>query len=77
MTDAPVSLAAFAGDLKRSVQWLAEQEVWPEVIEGYHSGIGGATIRRWLIRERDFTDKQLPSPEAISRYLRNNHAREE
>lgn len=69
------SLAAFAGDMKRDMDWLSQQPEWDELLEGYQAGINPATIRRWLIREKGYSDKALPSQESIGRYLRNNHAR--
>jgi hypothetical protein len=69
------SLAEFAGDQKRDAEWLSRQPVCAEVVQGYHDGIAVPVIRMWLVRERGFNDKQLPSEEAIRRYLRTNHAR--
>jgi hypothetical protein len=73
----PKSLIEFATSDRRDVAWLTKQEVWPEVVAGYQDGIVTPTIRLWLIRERGFSDKQLPSGDAIARYLRNNHPRDD
>ncbi len=73
--EVPASLAAFAGDVKHNVQWLAEQPAWPEVVAGYHAGIQVTVIRRWLVVEKGYADKATPSVAAIGRYLRDNHSR--
>jgi len=73
--EAPTSLAAFAGDVKMTAAQLAEKPEWTEVVEGYQAGIAPTTIRRWLVREKGYADKALPSAESIGKYLRNNHAR--
>ena len=69
------SLVEFAGDVRRDVAWLTERQEWDEIVTGYQSGIGVDTIRRWLIRDCGYADKQLPACESIRRYLRNNHSR--
>lgn len=75
--EAPKSLIEFATSDRRDVAWLTQQEVWPEVVAGYQDGVKTTTIRLWLVRERGFSDKQLPSADAMARYLRNNHPRED
>jgi hypothetical protein len=74
---APKSLIEFATTDRRDVTWLAQQDVWPEVVAGYRDGVKVTTIRLWLVRERGFHDKQLPSPETLARYLRNNYPRDD
>jgi hypothetical protein len=73
----PKSLTEFATSDRRDVAWLAKQEVWSEVVAGYRDGVQCSTIRLWLIRERGYNDKQLPSAESIARHLRNNHPRDD
>lgn len=73
-TESPKSLLEFANTDRRPIEWLTEQEVWPEVVAGYRDGVKVTTIRLWLVRERGFTDKQLPSADSMRRYLSNNHA---
>ena len=76
-SETPKSLLDFATTDRRDVAWLSEQAVWPECVDGYHDGVKVTTIRQWLIRERGFSDKQLPSAETMARHLRNNFPKEE
>ena len=73
----PKTLAEFANNDRRDVGWLEQQPIWPDVVEGYRQGVKVTTIRRWLVSEHGFTDKQLPSPETIARHLRYNYSRDD
>ena len=72
----PKSLQEFANTDRRDVKWLEEQPIWPEVVEGYRSGLKVTTIHRWLIKEHGYTQQQLPSPETMSRHLRYNYTKD-
>lgn len=71
------TLLEFATSDRRTMDWVAAQAVWPEVVQGYHDGVRATTIRAWLIREKGFTDKQLPSGDSFARFLRNNHPKDD
>jgi hypothetical protein len=71
------SLLEFAQGDRHDSAWLMRQPEAPDIIEGYHAGVKVTTIRRWLIRERGYTDNQLPSADLMGRYLRNNHPRDD
>ena len=72
----PKTLAEFANNDRRDLSWLDQQPIWPDVVAGYHQGIKVTTIRRWLVAEHGFTDKQLPSAESIARHLRYNYPKD-
>ncbi len=69
------SLASFAGEVKHDMDWLEQQPEWDEIIEGWRNGISVLTIHRWLVREKGYSAKALPSEESLRRRLRNKHAR--
>ena len=77
MTTEPKSLREFAANDRHDVPWLAKQDIWPAVVDGYHEGIRVTTIRQWLLRECGFADKALPSAERLQRYLRANHPKDD
>jgi hypothetical protein len=65
------SLEEFAASVdRRTMAWLEQQPEWDELVAGYRNGIKCTTLRAWLVRERGYSDKQLPSAESISRTLR-------
>ena len=66
------SLEAFAAANLRATRgvspWIETIPELDEIIAAWKAGVGGTTIRRWLVEDRGYA-KELCTPGRISSYL--------